>query len=366
MSNLDQLNNEARALINGAADQASIEAARVAIMGKSGSLTNLLKQLGTMAPDERKEMGQKVNALRDELNALLAEKQAVLNKAALAEKLAKETIDISLPIRPETSGSLHPTMQILDEMVAIFAEMGFTVATGPEIEDDFHNFTALNFPPDHPARTMHDTFYLEAKDDLGQPKLLRTQTSTVQIRSMMEQQPPLRLIVPGRTFRAESDMTHTPMFHQMEGLVIDKTTHMGHLKGCLMEFWREIFGIENLPVRFRPSFFPFTELSAEVDIGYSREGSRIVLGGIKGQPLKWMEIGGCGMVHPNVIRNCGLDPEIYQGFAFGMGVERIAMLKYGMPDLRDFFNGDLRWLRHYGFSVLDYPNRPLDIVAQKD
>jgi phenylalanyl-tRNA synthetase alpha chain len=363
MQNLEQLNLDARALIDGATDLTSLEQARVQITGKNGSLTGMLKQLGQLEPEARKEMGQHVNALRDELNGLLTARQSELQKAALAEKLATETIDVSLPHRPEQNGSLHPTMQVRDEMLAIFAEMGFTVATGPEIEDDFHNFTALNFPPNHPARAMHDTFYLHDLDDQGKPKLLRTQTSTVQIRTMMEQEPPLRLVIPGRTFRSDYDMTHTPMFHQIEGLVIDRSTHMGHLKSCIMEFIRTIFDIDDLPVRFRPSYFPFTEPSAEVDIGYTRENGRIILGGTKGQEQKWMEILGCGMVHPNVIRNCGLDPNIYQGFAFGMGIERVAMLKYGMPDLRDFFNGDLRWLRHYGFNVLDYPNRALSEAA---
>ncbi len=359
---LDVLKQQALLDIQAASTLADLDAVRVAIIGKSGSLTGLLKTLGQLPPDERKEMGQQVNAVRDELNDVLAVRQKELQLAALNDKLANEKIDISLPPRPEQTGSLHPTMQVMDEMIAIFAGMGFTVATGPEIEDDFHNFTALNFPADHPARTMHDTFYLEETDASGLPKLLRTHTSTVQVRSMMNQSPPLRLIIPGRTFRAESDMTHTPMFNQMEGLVIDKTTTMSHLKGTLVEFCRAVFGINDLQLRFRPSFFPFTEVSAEVDIGYTRENGRLTIGG-KGQNQKWMEILGCGMVHPNVIRNCGLDPDIYQGFAFGMGIERIAMLKYGMPDLRDFFSGDLRWLKHYGFSVLDYPNRAMDAVA---
>jgi phenylalanyl-tRNA synthetase alpha chain len=362
-ADLERVLVQGRHDIKTANDLTALDQVRVQLVGKSGSLTGLLKTLGTLSPDERKEMGAKVNAARDELNEQLAARQAELQAYALQQKLANEKIDVSLPARPEHTGSLHPTMQVMDEMIAIFADMGFTVATGPEIEDDFHNFTALNFPPDHPARAMQDTFYLDALDDKGQPKLVRTQTSTVQIRSMMNMQPPLRLVVPGRTFRSESDMTHTPMFHQMEGLVIDKSTNMSHLKGCLTEFYRAIFAVDDLQVRLRPSYFPFTEPSAEVDIGYTRESGRIVIGGHKGKAHKWMEIGGCGMVHPNVIRNCGLDPDIYQGFAFGMGIERIAMLKYGMPDLRDFFNGDLRWLRHYGFSVLDYPNRAMDVAA---
>jgi phenylalanyl-tRNA synthetase alpha chain len=265
--------------------------------------------------------------------------------------LAEERIDVSLPARPTEIGRLHPIGQTIDELVAIFGEMGFSVAEGPHIETDFHNFTALNIPPDHPARQEHDTFYLP-KDETGERKVLRTHTSPVQIRSMMSGEPPFRIIVPGRTFRADHDATHSPMFHQVEGLVIDRATHMGHLKGTLTAFCRAFFGVDDLPLRFRPSFFPFTEPSAEVDIGCSRVGEQLKIGA----GSDWLEILGCGMVHPKVLANCGIDPEIYQGYAFGMGIERIAMLKYGIPDLRPFYDTDLRWLRHYGFLPLEQPS----------
>jgi phenylalanyl-tRNA synthetase alpha chain len=250
-----------------------------------------------------------------------------------------------------STGRIHPISQTIDEIIAIFGEMGFVVAEGPHIETDFHNFTALNIPPEHPARQEHDTFYLPERPD-GSRLLLRTQTSPVQIRTMLAQQPPIRIIVPGRTFRADHDATHSPMFHQVEGLVIDRTTHMGHLKGCLIEFCRAFFGIDDVPVRFRPSYFPFTEPSAEVDIGCSRKGGELKIG----PGGDWLEILGSGMVHPKVLQNCGVDPAEYQGFAFGMGIERVAMLKYGIPDLRTMYDSDLRWLRHYGFLPLDIPS----------
>jgi phenylalanyl-tRNA synthetase alpha chain len=269
---------------------------------------------------------------------------------ALDAVVAADRVDITLPVRPEREGRLHPISQTFDEIIAIFGEMGFAVAEGPDIEDDFHNFTALNIPPEHPARQMHDTFYLPEKED-GERLLLRTHTSPVQIRTMQSSEPPLRIIVPGRTYRCDSDMTHTPMFHQVEGLIVDETTHMGHLKGCLIEFCRAYFEVDDVPVRFRPSYFPFTEPSAEVDIGCSRAGGELKIG----EGDDWLEILGCGMVHPKVLAACGVDPEKYQGFAFGMGIERIAMLKYGIPDLRTFFDADLRWLRHYGFVPLEVP-----------
>ncbi len=343
-------------LVANANDLDTLEQARVAALGKKGRITDLMKNLGTLSPDDRKTAGAALNVLKTEIESLIEKQQTALRKQALDQKLVNEQIDITLPSRPQRQGTIHPLSQTMEELVSIFADMGFTVAEGPDIEDDFHNFTALNFPPGHPAREMHDTFYLP--DDPSQTgeaakKLLRTHTSTVQIRTMMQQKPPIRIICMGRTYRSDYDMTHTPMFHQMEGLVIDKNIHMGHLKGCLMDFVRTYFEIDDLPVRFRPSFFPFTEPSAEMDIGCSREG-----GGLKiGAGSSWLEILGCGMVHPNVIRNCGLDPEEYQGFAFGMGVERIAMLKYGIPDLRTFFEGDTRWLSHYGFDPLKRPNR---------
>ncbi|MDE1932262.1 MAG: phenylalanine--tRNA ligase subunit alpha, partial [Alphaproteobacteria bacterium] len=269
----------------------------------------------------------------------------------LNARLTQERVDVTLPVDAATAGRIHPVSQTIDEIVAIFGAMGFVVAEGPHIEDDFHNFTALNIPPEHPARQEQDTFYLAATAADGSRKVLRTHTSPVQIRTMLRQKPPIRIIVPGRTFRSDHDATHSPMFHQVEGLIIDRATHMGHLKGCLIDFCRAYFGMADLPVRFRPSYFPFTEPSAEVDIGCSREG-----GGLKiGAGADWLEILGCGMVHPKVLRNCNIDPDTYQGFAFGMGIERIAMLKYGIPDLRTFYDSDLRWLRHYGFVPLDVP-----------
>lgn len=354
---MQNLKSEALENIRQAANLNSLDQIRVQFLGKSGSVTGLLKQVGSLPPEERKSFGERVNQLRDELTGILTEKQKELEIAALNEKLSSETIDVTLPPAVKSLGTIHPVTQTIDEIVSIFASMGFNLVTGPEIEDDFHNFTALNFPADHPARSMHDTFFLEPDAEGEAPKLLRTHTSTVQIRTMLNQKPPLKLIIPGRVYRSEMDATHTAMFHQVEGLVIDKigAFHMGHLKGCLTDFIQAIFGLENCPVRFRPSFFPFTEPSAEVDIGYARRDGKVILGEKGG----WMEILGCGMVHPNVLRNCGIDPEEYQGFAFGMGVERVAMLKYGIPDLRDMFDSDLRWLKHYGFSVLDQPNRAL-------
>ncbi len=267
------------------------------------------------------------------------------------QRLAGERVDVTLPARPESEGRIHPVSQTIDEIVQIFGEMGFKVAEGPDIEDDFHNFTALNIPESHPARQMHDTFYLPEQAD-GSRLVLRTHTSPVQIRHMRNNKPPIRIIAPGRTYRCDSDMTHSPMFHQVEGLVVDETTHMGHLKGCLIDFCRTYFGVAELPVRFRPSFFPFTEPSAELDIGCSRAGGELKIG----QGSDWLEILGCGMVHPKVLSMSGIDPTRYQGFAFGMGIERIAMLKYGIPDLRTFYEADLRWLKHYGFLPLDIPN----------
>lgn len=358
-SNIATLKTELTQMVEQATDLAALDAARVAALGKNGRITALMKNLGTMTPDERKETGAALNVLKDEIADLIARQDAALKKQAMDQKLAAETIDITLSPRPERKGHIHPISQTMDEIAAIFADMGFVINEGPDIEDDFHNFTALNFPPGHPAREMHDTFYLpDDPDAAGEAakKLLRTHTSTVQVRTMMKQKPPIRMIVMGRTYRSDYDMTHTPMFHQCEGLVIDKTTNMGHLKGCLLDFVRAYFNIDDLPLRFRPSFFPFTEPSAEVDIGCSRKD-----GGLKiGAGDSWLEIGGCGMVHPNVLKNCGIDPDEYQGFAFGMGIERMAMLKYGIPDLRTFFESDVRWLEHYGFDPLNRPNRATD------
>jgi len=348
---LDQLRTELQAAVISAKDAAALEDVRVGALGKKGRITALMKDLGAMAPDERKVFGQQLNVLKDEIATALDARKRAFESAALDARLAGESMDVTLPIRSETKGTIHPISQTMDEVAAIFGVMGFEVADGPDIEDDFHNFTALNFPPGHPAREMHDTFFLPAADD-GQRYLLRTHTSPVQIRTMMSQKPPIRVIIPGRTYRCDYDMTHTPMFHQVELLVIDTETNMSHLRGCLQEFVRTYFGVEDLTTRFRPSFFPFTEPSAEMDIGCSRKGGELKIGNYG----DWLEILGCGMVHPNVLKACGLDPEVYQGFAAGMGIERIAMLKYGIPDLRTFFESDLRWLRHYGFAALDVPS----------
>jgi phenylalanyl-tRNA synthetase alpha chain len=348
--------------IQQAANLNALDAVRVQFLGKAGEVTGLLKQVGALPPEERKNFGEQVNKLRDELTAVLTEKQKILEMDAINEKLASETIDISLPPAARALGTIHPITQTIDDITAIFAAMGFTVATGPDIEDDFHNFTALNFPPEHPARSMHDTFFVEggapsSSEAVGQQNmhLLRTHTSTVQVRHMTTQKPPIKIIVPGRVYRSDWDATHVPMFHQVEGLIIDEIgkVTMGHLRGCLDDFVRAIFNVPHLTTRFRPHYFPFTEPSAELDIAYTRRDGKVIIG----EKDKFMEVLGCGMVHPNVLRNCGINPEKYQGFAFGMGVERIAMLKYGLPDLRDMFDSDLRWLKHYGFSILEQPNR---------
>ncbi|MEK7264688.1 MAG: phenylalanine--tRNA ligase subunit alpha [Pseudomonadota bacterium] len=351
MSDMTEIERETLAQIAAAGAIAALEDVRVAALGKKGVISERMKALGAMAPDERKAAGAALNVLKDKIAAALDAKKQKLEDAALDERLATEKVDVTLPIQPLAKGRIHPVTQAMDEIVAIFSAMGFDVAEGPDIEDDFHNFTALNFPPDHPAREMHDTFFFHPKAD-GSRMLLRTHTSPVQIRTMMTKKPPIRIIIPGRTFRCDSDQTHTPMFHQVEGLVIDRATHMGHLKGTLEAFCKAYFEVDSVKTRFRPHFFPFTEPSAEMDIGYERVGNEIRMG----QGEKWMEILGSGMVHPNVLRNCGLDPDEYQGFAFGMGIDRLAMLKYGIPDLRDFFAADARWLDHYGFDPLDQPN----------
>ena len=350
MDDLDALKNELLQRV-GAADLSGLEEIRVAALGRSGTITEMMKGIGRLPPDEWKTAGQKLNEVKTAVTEAIDAKKGVLEAAALEANLASDRIDVTLPVRPETEGRIHPISQTIEEMIAIFCEMGFAVAEGPHIETDFNNFTALNIPPEHPARQDHDTFYLQPKAD-GSRMVLRTHTSPVQIRTMMAQKPPIRIVVPGRTFRADHDATHSPMFHQIEGLVIDEATHMGHLKGCLIEFCRAFFDVDDLPVRFRPSYFPFTEPSAEVDIGCSREGGGLTIG--KG--ADWLEILGCGMVNPHVLENCGIDSTKYQGFAFGMGIERAAMLKYGIPDLRTFYESDVRWLRHYGFVPLDVPN----------
>ena len=350
MDDLEQLRSDLLARIETAGLDA-LETLRVETLGRRGRVTALMKELGTLAPEDRRTAGQALNALKTVVTEAMDARRAALESGALDARLSEETIDVSLPPRPEPQGRIHPISQAIEEIVAIFCQMGFTVAEGPDIEDDFHNFTALNIPPEHPARQDHDTFYFEEGDD-GERMLLRTHTSPVQIRTMLSREPPIRIVVPGRTYRADHDATHSPMFHQVEGLVIDEETHMGHLKGCLIEFCRAFFGVDDLPVRFRPSFFPFTEPSAEVDIGCSRSADGLTIGAGD----DWLEILGSGMVHPKVLENCNIDPARFQGFAFGMGVERVAMLKYGIPDLRTFFDSDLRWLRHYGFSVLETPN----------
>ncbi|VAV98250.1 Phenylalanyl-tRNA synthetase alpha chain [hydrothermal vent metagenome] len=360
MQNLQEIQTRIETAIKSAADLAALDAVRVAALGKKGEVSLLMRTLGSMTPEQRQEFGPKLNALKTGLNTVVSARRQDLEDQQLQARLASETIDVSLPAQAVGRGSIHPVSQVFAEANAIFADMGFVVATGPDIETDFYNFTALNFPPKHPARDMHDTFFF-APDADGERKVLRTHTSPVQIRTLQAavaqanadgtELAPIRIIAPGRTYRCDSDQTHTPMFHQVEGLVIDKTTHMGHLKGCLQNFVSAFFERE-VKVRFRPHHFPFTEPSAEMDIGYERVGNEIRIG----QGDQWMEILGCGMVHPEVLRLSGVDPDIYQGFAFGMGVDRLAMLKYGIPDLRDFFACEQRWLEHYGFSPLHQPN----------
>jgi phenylalanyl-tRNA synthetase alpha chain len=352
VADIAQLEKELLGAVDKAADEASLEALRVAALGKSGSVSALLKTLGAMSPDERKQNGPLINGLKDKVTQAINARKDALGAAALDARINSESIDVTLPPRqaPAELGRVHPITQVTDELTAIFADMGFAVAEGPDIETDDYNFTKLNFPEGHPARDMHDTFYVPPDAD-GKRKLLRTHTSPVQVRTMLSQQPPIRVIIPGRTYRSDSDQTHTPMFHQVEGLVIDKSSHLGHLKWILEEFCKAFFEVNHVKMRFRPSFFPFTEPSLEVDIQCKRDKNEVRFG----EGDDWMEILGCGMVHPNVLRNCGLDPDAVQGFAWGMGIDRIAMLKYGMPDLRPFFEADVRWLNHYGFRPLDVP-----------
>jgi phenylalanyl-tRNA synthetase alpha chain len=351
MSDLDALGRELIARVNAAGDLAALETERVHALGKQGAVTQLLKTLGGMTPDQRHSEGPRIHALREAVTEAIAARKAALEAAELDRRLATETLDVTLPVDTGIQGSVHPVSQVMDELAEIFADLGFSVATGPEIEDDWHNFTALNIPETHPARAMHDTFYFDRADTNGHPMLLRTHTSPVQIRTMQSQPPPIYVIAPGRTYRSDSDATHTPMFHQVEGLVIDRGITLGHLKWTLETFLKAFFERDDIVLRLRPSYFPFTEPSAEVDVGFHMEKGRRVLGGSD----HWMELLGSGMVHPRVIANCGLDPDIWQGFAFGCGIDRLAMLKYGMDDLRAFFDGDLRWLRHYGFRALDVP-----------
>jgi phenylalanyl-tRNA synthetase alpha chain len=350
MSEIESLQTTLLAAIDAAATPDALEAVRIDALGKQGSVSGLLKTLGQMSPEERQVQGPVINGLREAVTNAIAAKKADMESAILNERLATERLDMTLPAPEAPRGSVHPVSQVMDELAEIFADMGFAVAEGPEIEDQWHNFTALNMPETHPARAMHDTFYMAAAEG-EEPKVLRTHTSPVQIRTMTNQEPPIRIIAPGRVYRSDSDATHTPMFHQIEGLVIDKGIHLGHLKWTLETFLKAFFERDDVVLRLRPSYFPFTEPSVEVDVGYTLVNGKRVIGGSEG----WMEVLGSGMVHRKVIEACGLDPAVWQGFAFGTGVDRLAMLKYGMDDLRAFFDGDNRWLGHYGFNALDVP-----------
>ena len=353
MNELDQIERDILNAVAAAADEASLEAVRVAALGKKGTISERLKLLGAMDPEARREAGAAINAARDRVTAALSARKAALRDLSIAARLVAEKVDVTLPVRtsPAESGRIHPISQVIDEITAIFADLGFAIAEGPDIETDYYNFTALNFPEGHPAREMHDTFFFNPGPD-GSRKLLRTHTSPVQIRTMEAQKPPIRIVIPGKTYRCDSDATHSPMFHQVEGLVIDRTANVANMKWVLEEFCKAFFEVPSVTMRFRPSFFPFTEPSMEVDIQCDRSRP----GEVRfGEGSDWMEILGCGMVHPNVLRAGGLDPDEYQGFAWGMGIDRIAMLKYGMPDLRAFFDADVRWLSHYGFRPLDMP-----------
>jgi phenylalanyl-tRNA synthetase alpha chain len=351
-ASLDGIEGELLGAITKAADLGALEEVRVAALGKKGRISELMQTLGRMPSEERKSFGKAVNQLKDRVSGALEAKREALARAALSARLEQERADVTLPVRegPLAEGRIHPVSQVAEEITEIFTNMGFSIAEGPDIETDFNNFTALNIPPDHPARQDHDTFYFAEAADGTRP-VLRTHTSPVQIRAMLKQKPPLRIIAPGRVYRSDSDQTHTPMFHQVEGLAIDEETHLGHLKWLLEEFCKAFFEVKQVKMRFRASHFPFTEPSMEVDIRYAKVGDEIRVG----EGDQWLEILGCGMVHPNVLKNVGLDPVRYQGFAFGMGIDRIAMLKYGMPDLRAFFAADLRWLKHYGFPSYAVP-----------
>jgi phenylalanyl-tRNA synthetase alpha chain len=373
MTDYTTLERDARGRIEAAADLAAIEALRVEYLGKQGSVSTLLKTLGAMSQDERLEKGPQIQGLRQTVSDALAERKAAMEAAELGRRLASETVDLTLPAPGTPAGSVHPVSQVMDELAEIFADLGFSVATGPEIEGDWYNFTALNMPESHPARAMHDTFYFPGQDcaQEGQEShqsgrmLLRTHTSPVQVRTMLADGAPLRIIAPGRVYRSDSDATHTPMFHQIEGLVIDRDIHLGHLKWTLETFLRAFFEREDIVLRLRPSYFPFTEPSVEVDVGFALVGGKRVLGGSGDAPgHAWMELLGSGMVNRKVIELSGLDPDQWQGFAFGVGVDRLAMLKYGMDDLRAFFDGDVRWLRHYGFSFLDQPTLSAGVGAR--
>lgn len=350
-NNMENLKAELVAGINQAADMKALEELRVAILGKKGKITEMMKTLGALPQEEKIAMGKNLNILKSEVEKALNAQKSALETQELNARLAAETIDVTLPVRPEQQGRLHPISQIYEEVVAIFGQMGFEVAEGPDIEDQFHNFNALNMPANHPARQMQDTFYIPNPDsaDFDDSFVVRTHTSPVQIRTMEKNKLPIRVVAPGRTYRSDYDATHTPMFHQIEGLVIDTNITMAHLKGCLYDFIKAFFEVDEIPVRYRPSFFPFTEPSAEMDIGCLKTKTELKVGA----GTDWLEVLGCGMVHPNVLRAGGIDPDKYQGFAFGLGLDRLAMLKYGIPDLRTFFESDVRWLKHYGFVPLD-------------
>jgi phenylalanyl-tRNA synthetase alpha chain len=351
MTDIDTLSTDLFAQLDAAQDEGALEALRVSALGKKGSVSDVLKGMGAMSPEERLVFGPQINGLKQRLTDAIGAKKEALADIALDARLLAERIDVTLPSKPALSGRIHPIMQVMEEVQVIFADMGFSIAEGPDVETDFNNFTALNFPEKHPARDMHDTFFFNPGED-GIRKLLRTHTSPVQVRTMLSQKPPIRIVAPGRTFRCDSDQTHTPMFHQIEGLVIEEGVHMGHLKGVLMDFIRAFFEIDNVDVRFRPHHFPFTEPSAEMDVRCDHSGGTLKIG----TGSDWLEILGCGMVHPNVLSSCGIDPTTHQGFAFGMGIDRLAMLKYGIPDLRDMFAADVRWLDHYGFEPSVQPN----------
>ena len=346
MSEIETLEKTILADIEAAADETALEAVRVAALGKKGSISQQMKTLGKMSAEERQTMGPALNGLKARITDAIATRKDVVKRAGIEARLASEKVDVTLPVRPNPLdvGRIHPISQVMDEITAIFADMGFSVAEGPDIETDYYNFTALNFPEGHPAREMHDTFFFNP-DDKGERRVLRTHTSPVQIRTMETQKPPIRIVIPGKTYRQDSDATHSAMFHQLEGLVVDEKANIANLKWTLLEFCKTFFEVDNIDLRFRPSFFPFTEPSLEVDIKCDRSGAEVKFG----EGDDWMEILGSGMVHPNVLRNCGIDPDEYQGFAFGMGVDRLAMLKYGMPDLRPYFEADAAWTRHYGF-----------------
>jgi phenylalanyl-tRNA synthetase alpha chain len=347
MSDLEKINSSFEEKINSIKSKEELQILKTDFFGKNGQITMQFKNIGNLKADEKKVFASNLNKLKDDLTNQLEKKLLDLETFEINEKLKDEKVDVTLPARPFSNGKIHPVSQVIDEISSIFSEIGFSVAEGPDVETEHNNFTALNTPEDHPARDMHDTFYLEKNKKI----LLRTHTSPVQIRTMLNEKPPFKIIVPGRTYRCDSDQTHAPMFHQLEGLHIDKNITMSHLKGCLDYFIKEFFEVKNIKMRFRPSHFPFTEPSAEVDIGYRIENEKIVIG----EGDKWLEILGCGMVHPNVLKNVKVDQKKYQGFAFGMGIDRLAMLKYGINDLRAFFESDYRWLNHFGFDPLDVP-----------